>query len=85
MVQVQLRYFASLREALGPGQRIELAEGSTLETLRNHLLGLGGRHAEVLARGRAVRCAVNQVMVNDEAVVLSNGAEVAYFPPVTGG
>lgn len=85
MIQIQLRYFASLREALGPGQRIELAEGSTLGSLRDQLLASGGRHAEVLARGRAVRCAVNQVMANDEAVVIPGGAEVAFFPPVTGG
>ena len=85
MIQVQLRYFASLREALGPGQRLELAEGSTLGMLRDQLLAAGGRHAEVLARGRAVRCAVNQLMVADESAVLADGAEVAFFPPVTGG
>lgn len=85
MIQVQLRYFASLREALGPGQRIELAEGSTLAALRDQLLGLGGRHAEVLARGRAVRCAVDQVMAADEDRLIPDGAEVAFFPPVTGG
>lgn len=85
MIQVQLRYFASLREALGPGQRLDVAEGSTLGTLRDQLLALGGRHAEVLARGRAVRCAVNQVMALDESVPLPDGAEVAFFPPVTGG
>lgn len=85
MIQVQLRYFASLREALGPGQRVELAEGSTLAMLRDQLLASGGRHAEVLARGRAVRCAVNQVMAADEDLLLADGAEVAFFPPVTGG
>lgn len=85
MIQVQLRYFASLREALGAGQRVELAEGSTVGALRDQLLALGGRHAEVLARGRAVRCAVDQVMAHDESVVLRDGAEVAFFPPVTGG
>jgi molybdopterin synthase sulfur carrier subunit len=85
MIQVHLRYFASLREALGPGQRVELADGSTLAMLRDQLLASGGRHAEVLARGRAVRCAVNQVMAADEDLVLADGAEVAFFPPVTGG
>ena len=85
MIQVQLRYFASLREALGPGQRVELAEGSTLAMLRDQLLASGGRHAEVLARGRAVRCAVNQVMAAEEDLLLADGAEVAFFPPVTGG
>ena len=85
MIDVQLRYFASLREALGPGQRLELPDGSTLDQLRDRLLALGGRHAEVLARGRAVRCAVNQVMASDGSAVIPAGAEVAFFPPVTGG
>lgn len=83
-MQVQVRYFAALREALGPGEAVELPEGATVATLRDALLARGGRHAEALARGRAVRCAVNQVM-GDETAALSDGAEVAFFPPVTGG
>ncbi len=83
-MKVQVRYFASLREALGASETIELADGATVGTLRDTLQALGGRHAELLARGRAVRAALNQQM-SDEAAVLSDGAEVAFFPPVTGG
>ena len=83
-MKVTLRYFASLREALGPGETVEMAAGSTLGQLRDVLLARGGRHAEVLARGRAVRSALNQTMA-DESAALSDGAEVAFFPPVTGG
>ena len=83
-MKVQLRYFASLREALGPGEVVELPAGSSLGALRDALIARGGRHAEVLARGRAVRAAVAQVMA-DEATQLVDGAEVAFFPPVTGG
>jgi molybdopterin synthase sulfur carrier subunit len=52
--------------------------------LRDALVARGGRHAAVLARGRAVRAAVAQVMA-DDSQPLSDGAEVAFFPPVTGG
>lgn len=83
-MQVQVRYFASLREALGPMETAEVAPGTTLGGLRDQLIARGGRHAEVLARGRAVRCALDQVM-SDEADALREGAEVAFFPPVTGG
>jgi molybdopterin synthase sulfur carrier subunit len=38
----------------------------------------------VLARNRTVRCALNQAM-SDETAELGEGAEVAFFPPVTGG
>ncbi len=83
-VRVQVRYFASLREALGPGESIELPAGSTLGGLRDALIARGGSHAQALARGRALRCALNQVMA-DEATPVPTGAEVAFFPPVTGG
>ena len=83
-MKIQLRYFASLREALGASEEIQLPEASTVGALRDLLLARGGRHAELLARSRAVRCALNQVLC-DESAVLSDGAEVAFFPPVTGG
>ena len=81
---ITVRYFASLREALGASETVDLAAGSTLAQLRDALVARGGRHAEVLMRGRALRCALNQVMA-DEATPVPAGAEVAFFPPVTGG
>jgi sulfur-carrier protein len=44
----------------------------------------GGAWAEELAAGRAFRVAVNQDIVALDSP-LSDGAEVAIFPPVTGG
>lgn len=83
-MQVRVRYFASLREALGPAETVDLPAGSTLAQLRDALIARGGAHAQVLARGRALRCALDQVMA-DEANPVRDGAEVAFFPPVTGG
>ena len=83
-MKLRVRYFASLREALGASEAVELPEGATLGALRDTLLARGGKHAEMLSRGRAVRCALNQAM-SDESAVLHDGAEVAFFPPVTGG
>ena len=84
---IQVRYFASLREALGAGEAVDLAMVGpvpTVASLREALVARGGRHAEVLARGRAVRCAVNQAMA-DDATPIPLAAEVAFFPPVPGG
>lgn len=81
---VRVRYFAALREALGADERVQLPAGSTLAALRDALIGRGGEHARLLARGRAVRCALDQAMA-DESAALHDGAEVAFFPPVTGG
>ena len=83
-MKVQVRYFASLREALGAGEEVDVADGSDVDTLRRGLVARGGRHAEMLAAGRAVRCALDRVM-SDGAAPLRDGAEVAFFPPVTGG
>ena len=83
-MKVRVRYFASLREALGAEESVELTEGASAAAVRDLLVARGGRHAEVLTRGRAVRCAVNQTMA-DEATVLAVGDELAFFPPVTGG
>lgn len=83
-MKVTVRYFASIRETLGAGSEAVLTEATTLGALRDELIARGGVHAEVLARGRAVRSALNQVMAED-AAALTDGAEVGFFPPVTGG
>ncbi len=83
-MKLSIRYFASIREALGhPGETLE-TRAPTLGALRDELIARGGSHAEALGRGRAVRMALDQVMA-DEAAPLRDGAEVAFFPPVTGG
>ena len=84
MNQVRVRYFASIREALGPGESVDLSEGATVALLRDWLIGRSDRHAAALARGKALRCALNQSLCEESAVLVS-GAEVAFFPPVTGG
>lgn len=83
-MKVQVRYFASLREALGARQAIDMPAGSTLGALRDALAASSERHAQVLARGRAVRCAQDQRMCGEDTLLV-DGAEVAFFPPVTGG
>jgi molybdopterin synthase sulfur carrier subunit len=81
---ITIRYFASLREALGASETLGITPGTTLGSLRDTLIASSPAHAQALARGRALRCALNQVMA-DEATPVPAGAEVAFFPPVTGG
>ncbi len=83
-MKVNIRYFASIREALGSSEMIDVAEGSTLAALRDQLIASSATHAGALARGRALRCALNQTLCA-ESEVIQEGAEVAFFPPVTGG
>ena len=83
-MKIQLRYFASIRETIGSGSEAVDTAASTLAALRDELIARGGAHAEALARGRAVRVSLNQTMA-DESAALTDGAEVAFFPLVTGG
>ena len=83
-MKVTVKYFASIREAIGVPSESVATTACDLAALRDELIALGGAHAESLARGRSVRMALNQVM-SDESALLAEAAEVAFFPPVTGG
>ena len=83
-MKLNVKYFASIRELVGVSTQVLDTQAQTLGALRDELIALGGAHAEGLARGRTVRMALNQVM-SDESAALVEGAEVAFFPPVTGG
>jgi len=83
-MKVTIKYFAGIREAIGSGQEQRDTTAATLGALRDELIALGGAYADSLARGKAVRLALNQVMA-DESIALTEGGEVAFFPPVTGG
>lgn len=83
-MKVRVKYFASIREALGLAHEIVETHASSVGDLRDELLARGGVYAQVLARDRAVRLALNQVMAHETSVLI-DGAEVAFFPPVTGG
>jgi molybdopterin synthase sulfur carrier subunit len=69
---------------MGQGSELLDTAATTLAELRDALIARGGAGGDALARGRAVRLALNQVM-SDESVALTEGCEVAFFPPVTGG
>ena len=83
-MKVTIKYFASIREAIGQGSELRETSALCLADLRDELLAASPAHAVSLARGKSVRMAVNQVM-SDETAPLTDGCEVAFFPPVTGG
>ncbi|WP_309971731.1 molybdopterin converting factor subunit 1 [Variovorax guangxiensis] len=83
-MRVTVRYFASVREALGTGSETIETAAADLGALRDELIARGEPHASALARGKAVRMALDQLM-STEGAALREGQEVAFFPPVTGG
>jgi len=82
---IQLRYFASLRETLGIGdEQIELPDNiSDLPALTRWLQDRGESWQSALADKR-LHVAVNRQIVPADTAI-TDGDEVAWFPPVTGG
>jgi molybdopterin synthase sulfur carrier subunit len=85
-MKLELKFFASLREGLGLASEgiTTPAEVKTIADLRKYLGQRGTPWAEVLSEAKVIRCALNHEMVSD-STLLVEGAEVAFFPPVTGG
>lgn len=85
-MKLDLRFFASLRETLGVSEEVITVPVTvkTISDLRLLLIERGNPWAEVLAEGKVLRCALNHHMV-EASTPLQDGAEVAFFPPVTGG
>ncbi|MBP7484540.1 MAG: hypothetical protein RLZZ369_2021 [Pseudomonadota bacterium] len=88
-MKIAVRYFASVRELLGSGQDLVWADGmadvpTTVGELRQWLIAQSEVHAEALALTKGLRAACNQTMCSAQEPLV-DGAEVAFFPPVTGG
>jgi molybdopterin synthase sulfur carrier subunit len=83
-MKIEVRYFASVREALGAAESVDLGAAASVAALRDALVARGGRYAEALGRQRVLRSAKNRVLCA-ESVPLADGDEVGFFPPVTGG
>lgn len=83
-MKLRVLYFARLRERLGVAEESVDFAGSSAADLVAQLRARGGIWAEELGAGRAFRVAVDQDLVALDAA-LHDGAEVAIFPPVTGG
>jgi len=85
-MQLRILYFARLREAVGQSRESVTVPPSVtnLGQLRAWLIGRGEPWADAFARVQPVRIALDQVVGQDDTP-LRDGAEVAFFPPVTGG
>ncbi len=83
---MKILYFAGLRTRIGRGEEeVDLpAEIRTVGQLIQWLRDRGGAYAAAFAPGALVRAAVDQDYAGLDHP-LSGAAEVAFFPPVTGG
>ena len=68
-MKLKLKYFASIREAIGVATEERSSPSQTLGELRDELIALGGVHALALARGKAVRMSLNQLLCEESAAL----------------
>jgi len=85
-MKVKVRFFASLKEQFGrDGLEVNTAfSPATVAGLRAHLCAQYPEFAKAISQVGRLRAAVNQDRADDETPV-GEHAEVAFFPPVTGG
>lgn len=83
-MKITIRYFASIRELVGLSQESFSTTSQTLQELRQELIGRGDPYAQALGADMVIRMALNQKVIDGDAII-SEGSEVAFFPPVTGG
>lgn len=85
-MKVNILYFAKLREAVGvETETLEINDISKVSDLLNLLQDRGEKWAEYFNdKNNLLRVAINQKIV-DSDFFISDGDEIAIFPPVTGG
>ena len=83
---LKLRYFAWVRERIGkPEEEIELPAGiATVGQLMTWLSGRGEEYAHAFENPQVIRAAIDRAHVRHDAS-LGSAAEIAFFPPMTGG
>ncbi|NBQ83537.1 MAG: molybdopterin converting factor subunit 1 [Alphaproteobacteria bacterium] len=83
---MKIMYFAWMREHTGCAEeQLDLPESiTTVADLVEHLRQRSPGHAKTLSNMDVVRVAVNLSYCTLETSI-TNGDEVAFFPPVTGG
>lgn len=82
-MQINIRFFALLREQLGC-EHIEFDyQGEPTIAALRHTLATRGDAWLAIINGNTL-AAINHTLCQDHAII-SDGDEVAFFPPVTGG
>ncbi|WGW01179.1 molybdopterin synthase sulfur carrier subunit [Vibrio sp. YMD68] len=80
---IKVLFFAQTRELVGVDYLDLSGDFDTVEQVRAHLSQQEGKWDMALEQGKLL-AAVNQSIVPLESTI-SDGDEVAFFPPVTGG
>jgi molybdopterin synthase sulfur carrier subunit len=83
-MQLDIRYFAWVRERVGTAAEQVETEAATVADLIAELRARDEGYAYAFSDPGSIRAAVDQHLVDMDAP-LSGAHEVAFFPPMTGG
>jgi molybdopterin synthase sulfur carrier subunit len=83
---IKLRYFAWVRERVGKAEEdIDVPSGiATVGDLMTWLAGRGEEYAHAFDNPKVIRAAIDKAHVKPQTPI-GNAAEIAFFPPMTGG
>jgi molybdopterin synthase sulfur carrier subunit len=83
---MKVRYFAWVRERVGkPEEELDLpADVKTVGQLMTWLAGRGEEYAHAFDNPKVIRAAIDRTHVTAQTPI-GKAAEVAFFPPMTGG
>lgn len=84
MTQLNVLYFAWVRERIGVAKEQVLTDAGTVDALIAELSKREERYQLAFQDMNVVRVAIDQVLVPLDAS-LDGANEVAFFPPMTGG
>jgi molybdopterin synthase sulfur carrier subunit len=83
---MKIRYFAWVRERVGkPEEELEIPAGvETIGQLMTWLASRGEEYAHAFDNPKVIRAAIDKTHVSAQTPI-GKAAEVAFFPPMTGG
>ncbi|MDO8876576.1 MAG: molybdopterin converting factor subunit 1 [Pseudolabrys sp.] len=83
---MKVRYFAWVRERVGkPDEDVQVPAGVvTVGDLMTWLASRGEEYAHAFENPKVIRAAIDRAHVKPQASI-GGAAEIAFFPPMTGG
>ncbi len=83
---LKLRYFAWVRERVGlPEEDVEVPDSvATVSELMTWLSARGEEYAHAFENPKVIRAAIDRAHVKPDTAI-GKAAEIAFFPPMTGG